>query len=390
MSKSAFRNYLIGIILGLGIVAAYIYNIKKTPTKISEEKRIVLEAPKRERPLEKAVTLVDSDLISADVFGTILKHNSKEISQIFFRVTSDLSFRCSEDFDRCDLNSSSVKTKNFSSHLALAKKQSIPVALIYDLNINSFEYRFYKYKDKLRDKYTPNQKEGIPERPLVFSQAKFRNVIKSDFNRKLKLAKFEKVIFGSELNIYFFGIPSDKSRKAEIAAFWRFIDELRKEHPTKVFSSSFNYEHLKYFNNWSELGRQKIDSLDFIAFSSHPLHSGWSLFPRFEEQLYGFQTQKLAVEPSYFATARHKIQTHKKIYFVDFGYPEDESKEENRKTLLNHIKRNAEVLGLSWTLLPLSSQDLPEAKYFNALSLLDRQGNLNESGKLFFASEPSN
>lgn len=374
----------------LVLIAIYLLSTNKIINTLPQNPSVALTEV-RQRPIEKALTLTDESLIPVSQFEKIVTENSKEISRVFFRISSGILFNCDALIQKCEMLKSPRSSLDLSKYQSILNKYSIPAVLIYDLNINNFGYRFEKFKSPSVDGTTNAKQENIGRAKVVFSPLVKQKAILQDFNEKLKLMKFEKIVFGYDLNLFFYSIFGNKTRQEEIKSFWSLLKKIKSENPENGISSSFNFEHMKYYNFWSELGRAEIEELDFISFSSRPLHPGWSLFPKYAEQLTGFTVQTIAeLDYNYFSVIRQKLISAKEVYFVDFGYPEDESKEQNRLLLIKHLQSNPIIKCLSWILIPTMSGDSPEAKYSNALSLIDKDGNLNESGKLFFSSDKSN
>jgi hypothetical protein len=376
------------ILLGVAIVALGTVLLYKntTPNVNADSADFQEQVEKRNGPIEKAITLSEADLISLENLKAILSENSKSLSRIFLRVRSRVSFRCGPVGENCVIKTGSQSGADLTKYISLIENESIPLALIYDLDINDFKYRFDKFKDVVGAKYSPKQQEDHPESKVVFSNPVFKEKIYEDFKNKINLANFEKVIFGSELNLFFYNILGTKTRTKETQAFWSVLDQARKDHPKIQFSSAFNFEHLNYYNYWSTLGRDEVQSLDFMAFTSHPLHLGWAHFSKFEEQLYGFDGQRSATpEMNYYTTIRDNYWKRKDVYLVDFGYPVDESGEQNRGLILQHVIANQAIKCVSWQVTPLIKIQMPEAKYLNALSLWNENFVLSDSGKWFFS-----
>jgi hypothetical protein len=378
--------FIVSFALLVVVYFIFPHNSKESPAN----QRPVVEKEER-LPLEKALTVTDQNLVSIPVFKKVVESNSKNISRVFFRISSGIAFKCGQFLQKCALETAGPSNLDLSAYASILNSYSIPMALIYDLNIDNYKYRFETFRTTAHGNEIFKQQDALEKTKAIFSNPEYRNAILKDLSSKLKILKFDKIIFGSELNFYFYNVWGTKTRRAEIESFWSLIKQIKSENPDLPISTSFNYEHLKYYNFWGELGVGKLVALDFVALSSYPLHPGWSLFPKFDEQLCSFNSKGLDIEKfNYYSMIRQKLFGVKSVYFIDFGYPLDESQEQNRLLLIQHLKDNPAIRSVSWALTSVVSGDTPESRFHNSLSIVDEKGDLNVGGKFFFAEEKLN
>lgn len=192
---------------------------------------------------------------------------------------------------------------------------------------------------------------------------------------------FAFIIIGSELNLYFHNIIGSKSRSKEINSFWNFLNEIKKKYPNAKVSSSFYYEHIKTYNYWSTLGRERLSSLDFLSFSSFPLHLGWKNFKKFDPMFYLLPTLLKNHDFNYYDDIPTNLTNYAPVYIIDFGYPKEELDKHGQTNFIKSIKKNHHLHCVSLT---LTNPALATDDYFRSLPLWDSNLNLTEAGSLFF------
>ncbi len=235
--------------------------------------------------------------------------------RLFVRVKSNIKANCDFVTFFCRYSENSNLYVNNLKRLEKLKP-NWEAYLIYDFDINNFDYKFTEFKLPAQDQIGNN----INPSPFLFSDSQFTDLIKKDLD--LYANHFGFLIVGSDLDLLFALSPPFVPRiNKEIAAFWKTVFEIKATYPSAKISTSLSYEHMRGTNFWTQMDRANIKKLDFLSISSSPLSDRWNEFSNFFIQLYLYTEDKVDLLDNYYDGLEEFTNTQQPIVLTEFRFP---------------------------------------------------------------------
>ncbi|OYZ19543.1 MAG: hypothetical protein B7Y39_11990 [Bdellovibrio sp. 28-41-41] len=235
--------------------------------------------------------------------------------RLFIRVKSNIKASCDFIKFSCQYSESSNSyVQNLKQLEKLNPKWD--TYLIYDFDINEFNYKITEFKLPPQNTVGKNIKSS----PFLFSDKNFTDLIKKDL--EFYANNFRFLIIGSDLDLLFALSPPGEPRlKNEIAAFWETVFEIKQTYPNAKISTSLSYEHMRGTNFWIQMDIENIKKLDFFSMSSSPLSLRWTEYSNFFIQLYLYTEDKEDLLNNYYDALDEFVTAQLPIVLTEFHFP---------------------------------------------------------------------
>lgn len=308
--------------------------------------------------------------------------------EIFVRIDSSIKFSCDFKKTYCEVEKiSNSDSENWTRFVENLNTAGVKVNMIYDLNINEFSYKMHFVKSELANIKRP-PKPHKHSKELPFLNNNYSKLIEKDFNEKIRIGKFDKIYFGSDLDFYFSLLQDEQTRRKEIESFWSLFERIKLLQAPKFLSTCFNYEHLRSYFYWGTLGRTQLQSLSAICVNSYPTQISWANKYDIDLQLAILENRSVEFNRSYFESFVPNSLTKIPVHIVGFGYPLLVEDGETQLTLLDDLstKLPANIEIIAWeTPDKKYAKTAEQKKLFDQMFLWDTENfKLNQSGYRFF------